>query len=85
MIEAGIFDGDLVIVQPRTQAQIGEIVVALLNDEATVKFLGGERDRLLLVPANSDYQPIPAEFATIVGRVIGVIRQVRIRRKIRSF
>ncbi len=85
MIEAGIFDGDLVIVQPRTHAQIGEIVVALLDDEATVKFLGGERDRLLLVPANSHYQPIPAELATIVGRVIGVIRQVRTQRKIRSF
>lgn len=86
MIDAGILDGDLVVVQPRAQAQIGEIVVALLNDEATVKFLGrDDEDQLALVPANPDYQPIPAEFAKIIGRVIGVIRQVRTQRKLRQF
>jgi repressor LexA len=84
MVGAGIIEGDLVIVQPRTQAQIGEIVAALLNDEATVKFLGREGDQLYLIPANPDYRPIPAQFATIVGRVIGVIRQVRTQRNFRG-
>jgi repressor LexA len=78
MIGAGILEGDLVVVQPRTTVAIGEIVVALINnDEATVKYLGRDGEKLALFPANSEYPPIPIENAQVVGRVVGVIRRLK--------
>ncbi len=77
MIEAGIFEGDLVIVHPQKEAGSGEIVVALLDDEATVKRLEIKGSALRLIPENNKYQPIEVtgnkEFS-LVGKVVGVVR-----------
>jgi repressor LexA len=81
MIEAGILDGDLVIVQRRQDARNGDIVVALagadeFTDEATVKTFYKERDRIRLQPENSTMEPIYAEHVQILGRVVGVFREL---------
>ena len=75
MIGAGILDGDKVIVQPQQTAQVGEIVVALLNDEATVKRLARRDAHVWLMPENPAYQPIPADDASILGKVCAVYRE----------
>ena len=79
MIDAGILAGDYVIVQKQETAQPGEIVVASLNDEATVKYYQPRRDRIELVAANENYEPIlvggDSEFR-ILGTVRGVVRTV---------
>jgi len=77
MIGAGIFAGDLVIVQPRSYAEPGEIVVALKDDEATVKYFAMIEGKPTLVPANSSYAPAPLGEGQIVGRVVGVLRQIK--------
>ncbi|MCX8103574.1 MAG: transcriptional repressor LexA [Candidatus Bipolaricaulota bacterium] len=77
MIEAGIFAGDLVIVQPRQTAEPGEIVVAVTDNEATVKFFAVVDGKPMLVPANARYAPAPLGEGQIVGRVVGVLRQVK--------
>lgn len=77
MIEAGILNGDLVIVQPRPTAEPGEIVVALKEHEATVKFLATKAGQPWLVPANARYAPVPLGEGQIVGRVVGVVRRVK--------
>ena len=75
MEEAGIHDGDLVIVRAQGQVETGAIVVATVEGEATVKRLGRRGGQLELQPANKRYQPIPVGATTrVVGRVIGVIR-----------
>ncbi|HUX60118.1 MAG TPA: transcriptional repressor LexA [Ignavibacteriaceae bacterium] len=77
MINAGIFEGDILIVRQSKQANNGEIVVALLDDEATVKRYEKKNDRIRLLPENSAFQPIEVneskEFS-IIGKVAGVIR-----------
>ena len=75
MIEAGIFDGDYVVVRQQPYADDGEIVVALLGDEATVKYLRRRRNRIYLDPANKDMQPIVATDVKIIGRVLMSIRR----------
>lgn len=78
MIDDHIMPGDMVVVQPRSTARDGEIVVALLDDgEATLKRLYRENGRFRLQPANAEMDPIYAEHVTVQGRVVGVIRQVR--------
>ena len=77
MIEAGILDGDLVIVSQQPTAEDGEIVVAMLEDEATVKHLHRHPDRVELRPANSTMEPIFSDDVQIIGRVTGVIRSLR--------
>ncbi len=77
MIEAGILDGDLVVVNEQPTAEDGEIVVAMLEDEATVKYLHRHPDRVELRPANSSMEPIFADDVQIIGRVRGVIRSMR--------
>ncbi len=77
MIEAGILDGDLVVVGQQPTAEDGEIVVAMLNDEATVKYLYRHPDQIELRPANSAMKPIYADDVQIIGRVRGVIRSMR--------
>ena len=77
MIEAGILDGDLVVVNQQPTAEEGEIVVALLGDEATVKYLHRREGRIELRPANSAMEPIAADDVQIIGRVRGVIRSLR--------
>ncbi|MCL4515175.1 MAG: transcriptional repressor LexA [Firmicutes bacterium] len=76
MIEAGIFHGDYVVVQPQKTANNGEIVVALLEDDATVKRFFKEKDKIRLQPENSRMDPIYAESVTILGKVVGVIRKL---------
>ncbi|NPV92309.1 MAG: transcriptional repressor LexA [Firmicutes bacterium] len=76
MIGAGIFDGDFVIVRPQKVAQNGEIVVALLEDEATVKRWFKEPDRVRLQPENPQYDPIITRNVDILGKVIGLVRRI---------
>jgi len=75
MIEAGIFDGDYVVVRQQPYADEGEIVVALLGDEATVKRFRRRRSRIYLDPANKDMQPIIATDVKIIGKVLMSIRR----------
>jgi repressor LexA len=77
MIEAGILDGDYVIVKQQQTAQNGEIVVAMTEeDEATVKRFFKEKDCIRLQPENSSMEPIILQNVTILGKVIGVYRQI---------
>ena len=76
MIGAGILEGDFVVVRPTQVAENGEIVVALLDDEATVKSFYREKDRVRLEPANKAYKPIRTKEAELLGRVVGVFRKV---------
>ena len=74
MRDAGILPEDLVVVHRQKEANNGEIVVALLENEATVKRLRRENGRVLLMPENPDYQPIDGRYAAILGRVTAVVR-----------
>ena len=82
MIEAGILDGDIVVVRKQTDARPGEIVVALVGDdestdEATVKTFHRERDgRIRLQPENSSLEPLFPEHVEILGKVTGVFRSL---------
>lgn len=75
MIEAGIFDGDLIIVEKTPAAHNGQIVVALLDDEATVKTFYKEQGQIRLQPENRAMQPIIVPDAAILGVVIGLFRR----------
>jgi len=74
MIGAGIFDGDLVIVRCQPTADPGELVVALMGDEATVKRLQVSDEGPYLRPENPAYAPIRGEFE-IIGKVVGLLRR----------
>jgi repressor LexA len=74
MIDAGILDGDVVIVDKRTYAENGEIVVALIEDEATVKTFYKEDGHYRLQPENKTMEPIIAESVVILGKVVASIR-----------
>lgn len=74
MIEAGIQEEDLVAVESTADARHGDIVIALLGEEATVKRLEKTAGRVRLMPANPRYQPIESPDITIIGRVVGLIR-----------
>ncbi|HPI36667.1 MAG TPA: transcriptional repressor LexA [Ignavibacteriaceae bacterium] len=77
MINAGIFEGDYVIVSSGPEAYHNEIVVALLEDEATVKRLYKKEKSVMLIPENEKYHPIDLtnrENCSIIGKVIGVVR-----------
>ena len=78
MIEAGILNGDLVVVHPQQQAANGEIVVARVDDEATTKRFFSEGRTIRLQPENDNYEPIivNADEFELVGRVVGVLRQL---------
>jgi len=76
MIEAGIYDGDYVIVRQQPTAGNGDIVVAMTDDgEATVKTFYKEKDHIRLQPENSSMEPIRLRDVTILGKVIGLIRR----------
>lgn len=75
MIGAGILPGDLVVVRRQPTANNGEIVVALLEDEATVKRFSRQGGRIWLLPENDAYAPIDGTYARILGRVSAVVRQ----------
>ena len=74
MIEAGIFDGDRVLVEQASSASNGEIVVALVEDSATVKRFYKEKGYYRLQPENSSMEPILVPEVTILGKVIGLFR-----------
>ena len=74
MINAGIFDGDKVIVRQTSTARNGDMVVALIEDGATVKTFYHEGDHIRLQPENDDYDPIIVKDVAILGEVIGVFR-----------
>lgn len=74
MLNAGILPGDLVVVRRQPTANNGEIVVALLEDEATVKRLSRQNGEIWLLPENDDYSPIDGTYATILGKVTAVVR-----------
>jgi len=76
MIEAAILDGDLIVVDPKPDATNGEIVVAMIDGEATVKRFYREPGRIRLQPENSSMAPIYADDVTIVGRVEAVVRRL---------
>ena len=75
MINAGILDGDKVVVRPQQTADDGQIVVALLGDEATVKRLSRKNGQVWLLPENDAYDPIDGSEAELVGLVKAVIRE----------
>ena len=76
MIDAGIFDGDLVVVQPQPVAENGDIVVAHIEGEHTVKTFYKEANRVRLQPANKYMEPIYSDKAEIIGKVTAVIRKL---------
>lgn len=75
MLYAGILPDDLVVVHRQENFREGDIVVALFEDEATVKTLHRENGHIWLMPENPDYQPIDGEGAALLGRVVAVIRR----------
>jgi repressor LexA len=74
MIEAGIFNGDIVVVKKTPIAENGKIVVALIDDEATVKTFYWEHGHFRLQPENSEMSPIIVDEAIILGRVVSSMR-----------
>jgi len=76
MIEAGIMDGDFVVVRQQSTATNGEIVVAMIDEEATVKTFYREADRVRLQPENSSMDPIYARDVTILGKVVALFRKL---------
>ena len=76
MIDAGILPGDRLIVEQRSTAENGEIVVALLDDSATVKRYYKEKDHYRLQPENASMDPIITDHVDILGKVIGLIRLI---------
>lgn len=77
MINAGIFDGDLVVVSnDNKNASNGEIVVAMIDEEATVKRFFKEANRIRLQPENDSYEPIYSDQVQILGKVVGLVRKI---------
>lgn len=76
MIDAGILDGDLVLVREQSQAHNGEIVVALLGEDATIKRFFKEKDTIRLQPENQFMEPIYSKDVSILGKVIGLYRKI---------
>ena len=74
MLNAGILPGDLVVVHSQPTARHGEIVVAMIEDEATVKRLSLRGGQVWLLPENDDYSPIDGTYAKILGKVAAVVR-----------
>lgn len=79
MIDAGIFEGDLVIISPKTMVFDGDIIVARVDDEVTVKIYENKNNNIRLIPQNKLYQPIVINSKnafSIVGKVTGVVRKI---------
>jgi repressor LexA len=76
MKDAGIIEGDFVVVRPAEKARDGEIVVALIGDEATVKRFFKEKDHVRLQPENESMKPLRTTDLRLLGRVVGVFRRV---------
>jgi repressor LexA len=76
MKNAGILNGDLVVVRPQETARDGEIIVALVGEEATVKRFFRERDHIRLQPENETMEPIIVRDVSVLGRVVGLMRSM---------
>jgi repressor LexA len=76
MKDAGILEDDLVVVRPQDTAQDGDVVVALLGEEATVKRFFREADHVRLQPENATMEPIRSKEVKVLGRVVGLLRSV---------
>ena len=76
MVDAGILEGDMVVVRRQETAKNNEIVVALVGEEATVKRFFKEKDHVRLQPENTAYEPIRSKDVQVVGRVVGLLRTV---------
>ncbi len=76
MINAGIFNGDFIVVREQPNAMNGEIVVAMIDNEATVKTFYKERGRVRLQPENDAMEPIYASNPTILGKVVALMRRL---------
>ena len=76
MIEAAICDGDWVVIRQQNSADNGDIVAAMLDDEATVKTFRQRDGHTWLLPRNSDFEPILGDHAVILGKVVAVLRSV---------
>lgn len=76
MVDAAITDGDWVVVRQQPVADNGEIVAAMIDGEATVKTFKRRDGRVWLLPHNPDYEPIPGEDATVLGKVVAVLRRL---------
>jgi repressor LexA len=76
MKNVGILEGDIVVVCPQETAQEGEIVVALLGEEATVKRFFREADHIRLQPENETMEPIRSKEVKVLGRVVGLLRSI---------
>ena len=74
MLNAGILPGDLAVVRRQQTARSGDIVVALFEDEATVKRLSLRNGQVWLLPENDDYEPIDGNEAVVLGKVVAVVR-----------
>ena len=77
MINAGIFDGDYIVVAPQKTARNGEIIVAMIDGEATCKTFYREKDRVRLQPENDFMEPIYATDVEIIGKVISLFRNMQ--------
>jgi repressor LexA len=77
MINAGMLEGDYVVVRPAEDASDGDIVVALVGEEATVKRFYRESDHVRLQPENPTMEPIRSKEAVVLGRVVGLFRSMR--------
>ena len=75
MLNAGILPGDLVVVHRQQEVRNGEIVVALFEDEATVKTYQRKNGQVWLLPENPEYEPIDGTYAEIIGKVVAVVRR----------
>ncbi len=76
MVDAAICDGDWVVVRQQPTAENGEIVAAMIDGEATVKTYKRRDGHVWLLPHNAAYEPIPGDDATVLGRVVSVLRRV---------
>ena len=76
MKNVGIIEGDLVVVRPQDSADDGDIVVALVGEEATVKRYFRERDHVRLQPENDDMEPIRSREVHVLGKVVGLMRSL---------
>ena len=76
MIDAGIFDRDWVVIREQPTAENGDIVAAMIDGEATLKTFSHSNDGVWLMPANSLYEPIQGDKATVVGKAVAVLRRL---------
>jgi repressor LexA len=76
MVDAAITDGDWVVVRQQAVAENGDIVAAMIDGEATVKTFKRREGHVWLLPANPAYEPIPGDQATVLGRVVAVLRRL---------